>query len=231
MSNVTTLSTSTKPAPITWVESLFSRMEAMYGAKFLDMWRGTDAGLVKQLWADEMGKLSTEDLKRGYAALMTRDWPPSLPEYVKMCKPSVDPTVAYYEAVNGMQAREKGEKGQWSHPAVFWAAVQISAFDLKNQSYSQLKTRWEKTLAEEMAKGEWAAVPEPMLALPEPGKSELSREKATKMMHQLGAADVLKPKTNHKLWAERIIKKSKQPLHGLSALQISFAKEALSAKA
>jgi hypothetical protein len=98
------------------------------------MWRDTNIELVKQLWADEMGKLSNDDLRRGYGALMSRDWPPSLPEFIKLCRPTIDPTVAYYEAVAGMQARERGEVGKWSHPAIFWAAVQISAFDLKNQS-------------------------------------------------------------------------------------------------
>lgn len=215
---------------MTWVESLFARMEAMYGAKFLDMWRGTDVNLVKQLWADEMGKLSAEDLKRGYAALMTRDWPPSLPEYVKMCKPSVDSTVAYYEAVNGMQARERGEAGKWSHPAIFWAAVQVSAYDLKHQSYSQIKPRWEKALQDEMDKGEWTAVPEPMVALPAPGKSELSREHATKMVQELSATGVIKKnddRVDHKLWARKIIERAKQKNHGLSALQIRLAKDAL----
>lgn len=233
MTNVVSL-TSTKPAPITWVESLFARMQAMYGNKFLDMWRDTDIDMVKQMWADEMGKLSTEDLKRGFNGLMSRDWPPSLPEYVKMCKPSVDPTVAYYEAVNGTQAREKGEAGKWSHPAIFWASVQISAFDLKNQSYSQIKARWEKALQDEMDKGEWSPVPEPMLALPEPGKSALSRQHAARMVEELQASDTIKKaadKTDHKLWAKRIVEKAKQANHGLNALQIRFAKEALAAKA
>lgn len=217
---------------MTWVESLFSRMEAMYGAKFLDMWRGTDVTLVKQLWADEMGKLSTEDLKRGYAALMSRDWPPSLPEFVRMCKPSIDPTVAYYEAINGLQARERGEVGTWSHPAIFWAAVAVSAHDMKHQSYSQIKARWEQALQEQMEKGEWSAVLEPMIALPAPGKSTLSREHATKMVQELQATDVVKKaadRTDHRLWAKKILERSKQDRHGLSALQIRMAKEALSA--
>lgn len=231
MSNVTTLSTF-KPAPISWVESLFARMEAMYGAKFLDMWRGTDISLVKQMWADEMGKLSADDLKRGYAALMTRDWPPSLPEYVKMCKPTVDPTVAYYEAINGVHARERGEAGSWSHPAIFWASIQVSAYDLKHQSYSQIKQRWEKALQDEMDKGQWEPVPEPMAALPAPGKSALSREHANKMVQDLHATGTIKKsddRVDHKDWAKKILERAKQQHHGLSALQIRFAKEALSA--
>lgn len=234
MSNVTSLTSTNKPVPIAWVESLFARMQAMYGNKFLDMWRGTDAEMVKQMWADEMGKLSAEDLKRGFNALISRDWPPSLPEYVRMCKPSVDPTVAYYEALNGVQARERGEVGSWSHPAIFWASVAVSAYDLKHQSFSQIKARWEKALQDEMDKGQWAAVPQPLLALPEPGKSAMSREHANKMVQELQATETIKKaadKTDHKLWAKRILKRAEEKNHGLSALQIRFAKEALAARA
>lgn len=227
-------STSPKPAPLSWVESLFARMQGMYGNKFLDMWRDSDIALVKQLWADEMGKLAPEDLKRGYVALMTRDWPPSLPEFVRMCKPSVDPTVAYYEAVNGVQARERGEVGTWSHPAIFWASVAVSAHDLKHQSYSQLKPRWEKALQDEMDKGQWAPIPEPMLALPAPGKSELSREDAAKMLQQLHAADTVKKsddKVNHRAWIDKVLERQRRKDTTLPGIAIRMAREAMKEKA
>lgn len=200
----------------------------MYGNKFLDMWRDTDSDLVKQLWAEEMGKLSNEELKRGYNALMTREWPPSLPEYVKMCKPSIDPTVAYYEAVNGSEARSKGEMGKWAHPAIFWASVQISAFDLKNQTYSQLKTRWEKALADEMEKGQWEPIPQPMIALPAPGKSKTDKEEATRMLAQLEATGVLKNKgSDHRAWIKKILERQKVGDKNLPDISIRFAKEAM----
>jgi hypothetical protein len=220
-------STSTRPVPLSWVESLFARMQAMYGNKFIDMWRDADLPTVKAMWADEMGKLNSEELRRGYGALITRDWPPTLPEYIRMCKPSIDPTVAYYEAVNGMQARERGEHGKWSHPAIFWAAVQVSSYDLKHLGFTQIRTRWEKALADEMEKGEWAAVPEPMIALPAPGKSHLSREKATAMLSKLGASGVLKPSADGKHWARKIMQRVADNDPTLSAIQLRFAREAL----
>lgn len=220
-------STSTRPVPLSWVESLFARMQAMYGNKFIDMWRDADLPTVKAMWAEEMGKLNSEELKRGYGALMTRDWPPTLPEYIRMCKPSIDPTVAYYEAVNGMQARERGEHGKWSHPAIFWAAVQVSAYDLKHLGFSQIKSRWEKALSDEMEKGEWSAVPEPMIALPAPGKSELSREKATAMLSALGASGVLKQSGDDRRWARKIMQRVADNDQNVSAMQVRFAHEAL----
>jgi hypothetical protein len=224
--HLTQVHQSTKPAPVTWVESLFARMTACYGNKFLDMWRGADMVLVKHLWADEMGKLTNEELKRGYAALMTRDWPPSLPEYVKMCRPPVDELTSYYEAVNGCHARDRGEMGNWSHPAIYWAAVKM-AFDIKGLTYSGIKDRWNKALHDEMEKGEWAAIPQPMKALPEPGKSELSRDKAKKLVQELGASKVLERKPGSLDWAHKIIDRSKRGDKTLTGCVVRMAREAL----
>ncbi|MGZ3235770.1 MAG: hypothetical protein ACXU8A_00170 [Burkholderiaceae bacterium] len=160
----TELSTSIEAAPIAWVESLFARMTACYGAKFADMWRDADMNLVKSLWAQEMGKLTNEELKHGYQSLMTKAWSPTLPEYVQLCK-----SLPRKEAAHVMQ-------------------------------------------------------------LPAP-KDNFSKEDAAKRLAELGATELLKPKTDHKLWAKRIIERSKHPLHGYSALQIRFAKEALANKA
>jgi hypothetical protein len=231
MTNVIPLSsTSTRPVPINWVEKLFERMQALYGNKFVDMWRDTNIDLVKQLWAEEMGKLQADDLKRGYAALMSREWPPSLPEFVKLCRPSVDSTVAYYEAVNGMAARERGDKGTWSHPAIFWAAVQVSAFDLKNQPFSQIKTRWEAALQSEMEKGQWAEIPKPMIAIPAPGNTKMDRDTASKRLQELGASDVLKPKNDHLRWEHKIMERKANKDTTLPDISLRFAKEALGIK-
>lgn len=207
MSNVT-LSTSIKPVPLSWVESLFNRMSGMYGKKFADMWQGSDIDTVKALWAEEMGKLSGEELKRGYGALMTRDWPPSLPEYVKMCKPSIDPMNAYQEAVSGLQARSNGKQVKWSHPAIYWAAVPM-AYDLSSQTYAQMKLRWERALANSMESGEWEPIPQVALALPPPGRAELSRQNAAKMLDELGASGMLKTRNEDTAWYRKILQRVK----------------------
>lgn len=223
-------STSTDALPTSWVEKLFDRMLLAYGKKFTDQWAGADPDRLIGHWAKELGGMTREELARGAAGLESRDWPPTLPEFKRMCRPPVDPLTAYYEALNGVQARERGEMGEWSHPAIYWAAIKVSSFDLRNQSFSQMRDRWERALAAELAKGEWSPVPEPVAALPAPGKSEISRDDAAKRLQELGAAKVMQPKTDHKLWAKRIAERAKKANHGLSPLQIRFANEALSAK-
>jgi hypothetical protein len=222
-------SISTKAVPLLWVEKLFARMEALYGNKFIDMWRGTNVDLVKGLWADEMGKLSADDLRRGYAALMDREWPPTLPEFVKACRSNVDPLVAYYEAVAGVQARSKGEMGVWSHPAIYWAAMPLT-FDLLSQGYSTVRHRWDHSLADQLAKGKWEPIPEPMAQLPAPEKSAKANEAAKKVMGELKAVGITKEAvtaTDHKLWAKRIIEREKKGDKTLTLIQKKFAHEAL----
>ena len=225
MNNVTKLSTLRRDIPMKWVESLFSKMLAFYGNKFLDMWRDAEMDDVKHQWAQEMSKLTNEELKRGVDSLVNRDWPPTLPEFVKLCKPSVDPTVAYYEAVYGLAEREKGKKGTWSHPAIFWAATKLS-FEMRSQTYSSVKGRWEKALSDEMDKGEWAAIPEPMIALPAPGKTEMSKEYAAQMLQKLGSSGILKKSGDQKRWARRVLERvaagEKMP-----EVSVRFAHEAM----
>jgi hypothetical protein len=220
--------------PKHWVESLFEKMLFEYGKKFSDQWGGADAEGLKIHWATRLADLSGEELKRGVQALAGRDWPPTLPEFRKLCRPPIEPMTAYYVAVSEIQARDRGEMGEWPHPAVYWAAVKIGAFDLKNQSYSQIRARWESALEAEMAKGEWSAIPEPMAALPAPGKGELSKEKAAELIQKLGADGIIKQpeveKVDHKLWAKRIMERENRHDPTLSALQVRFAKEALEMK-
>ena len=223
---------------ISMMDHLFNRLDGAYPHKWRSNFPNQQAiDNWCESWAEafEEEGITPHDVKDGLKACRTRyDWPPSCAEFIKACKPSIDPLVAYYEAVNGTQAREQGKKGDWSHPAIFWASVKVSAYDLKHASYSQIKQRWEKALADEMEKGEWSPVPDALQALPAPGKGELSREHAAKMVSELKAADTTKAaenKIDHRLWAKRILAREKKGDRTLSALQIRFAREAIGALA
>ena len=212
--------------PQSWIDALFAKMTAIYGGKFLDMWRGIDIDSVKQMWAQELNKLSRDDVTRGANALMTQEWPPTLPQFIKLCRPAIDAVAAYYEAVNGVIAREHGNIGEWSHPAIFWASVKVGAFDLKHQTYSAIKGRWEGALNEELAKGNWSAIPEPMIALPPPAPA--SKEVAERYIAETQVIKNQDSKVDHKRWAKLIMERHKAGDKTLTHIQISFAKEALS---
>lgn len=72
--------------PEPWINRLFSRFEAMYGAKVADAWKGCDLQNVKAVWAETLGCFSRDELAAGISGCMSRDWPPTLPEFVKLCR-------------------------------------------------------------------------------------------------------------------------------------------------
>lgn len=225
-------STSTDSLPQSWVEKMFDKMLLDYGKKFVDQWAGADPDKLIAHWAREMASYTGPEIKRGLTAMEGRDWPPSLPEFKKMCRPPVDDMKAYYEAVEGVTARERGELGIWSHPAIFWAASRMT-FDLREQTYSHNKTRWEKALADEMEKGEWPAIPAPMLALPEPGKGKLAKEEALRRLRELQADGLIKQpdsRINHLGWAHKILKRHENRDQSLPSVSLRFAREALGIK-
>jgi hypothetical protein len=225
-------STSTTALPEAWVERLFERMLLDYGRKFADQWEKADMDKLIAHWAVELAGYSGTELKRGLDALSTRDWPPTLPEFKKLCRRPLDPMHAYYEAVAGVQARALSEYGKWSHPAIYWAAMPM-AFDLGSQTFSQIRPRWEAALQEQMDRGEWPEIPQPMVALPAPGKSRTSREEASQRLRALGASGIVKDHRGGDMrgWARRILEREAAGDTTVLRIQVEFAHQALSAGA
>lgn len=229
MTSLQTSSTSTNTLPESWIEKMFHKMLLDYGKKFTEQWGAADTDELIKHWAAEMAGYSGVEIKRGLAAMESRDWPPTLPEFKKMCRPPADPLVAYYEAVAGVQARTAGEMGAWSHPAIYWAAMPIT-YDLNTQTYSQIKHRWERALDEQLDRGEWEPIPRPMVALAAPGKSETSRASAARMLRELDAAGITKKSADgidHKRWARRIIERQARGDKSLQMIQIKDARMAI----
>lgn len=82
----TPTSSTSKPAPMSWVEKLFQRMGATFGTRFTDMWRNENVDTLKEVWAMELGKLSTEEVRLGVENLTRLTKAPTLPEFVAHCK-------------------------------------------------------------------------------------------------------------------------------------------------
>src|SRR5450830_1156465 len=97
MNDQTTLSTSPleeqalawpeKAIPEKWVKALFNKMAFSYGVKFADQWKGIDPDGIKRHWAQKLFVLTTAELTRGVERLDTRAWPPTLPEFLALCRP------------------------------------------------------------------------------------------------------------------------------------------------
>lgn len=171
--------------PHSWVEKLFANMEMLYGARMEKMWQGQDKVKVMSFWYSKLSEFGRDEFTRGVKALDKQDYPPTLPQFIKLCRPDIDANVAYFEAVKGMRERSRGEKGTWSHPAIFWTAASMT-FDLLNASYQQIEKRWKAELAKQLEKSAWAEIPEAHKALPAAEADRISKEEAKQLLQKVG---------------------------------------------
>jgi hypothetical protein len=167
------------------------------------------------------------------ALLETLDLPPTLPQFIKLCKPELDPQAAYFEAVTGIAAREQGEVGLWSDPAIYWATVAIGAFDLKTRPYAQIRRRWEAALADARAHPHTEQIPLPDMKMPLPEEPEspqhpfdnTTESVAVEKVVQVAKSANVRP--DHKRWARRIQERIANGDKTVTKHQAKAAKEAL----
>lgn len=178
---------------------LFDRLHGIYMERWLKCFPDAEAiNNWTDAWAEAFAeeRVTAIEVKRGLEVCRkTLDWPPTLPEFLKACRPSLNEEVAFSEAVRQMHLRRNpiernGElvtTDVWSHPGIYWAAVSLGS-DLMNSSYPQIKGRWHAALIEAMKDPQ--PVPVFRQAIPAPGKVALPPEEARKriaeMMQSLG---------------------------------------------
>lgn len=155
--------------PEAWIDSLFGKMSAYYGSRFSDMWRGTDLSDVRRAWAVELAGVSRNELKAGVAALITRNFPPTLPEFIGLCRPPFNLDAALDEALAQMIRRQSGEDN-WTDPAIYWAMARVGHWDMTHLSRDDLKKRFAACYDDVKRKGKVDPVPPSMNALPKPGQ-------------------------------------------------------------
>ncbi|MCI2809371.1 replication protein P [Eoetvoesiella caeni] len=210
------------------MDHLFNRLDGAYPRK----WRADFQNEIaianwKETWAEAFDEedVTPTEIKTGLSNCRRMfDWPPSLTEFLRACRPGMDPEIAFHEAVQGLICRRRGERGAWSHPAIYHASVDVGQHDVLNCTYGAVKVRWEKCLLAQLAKGAWAEIPEATIALPAPAKTEQSNAEAKAAMNRMGAGNILnKSGREHKRWAHKILDNPK----GRSPTVIAMAKAAL----
>lgn len=232
MLNIATSSTSTSQLPDSWIEKLFHRMLLSYGKKFTDQWGGADTDELIAHWGVELAGFTGPEIKRGLDALAGKEWPPTLPEFKKMCRPPVSDNAAYYEAIAGLEARGKGETGTWTHPAIYWAAASMRV-ELMSSTYAQVQDRWVAVLAGQMKMGAWADIPPPRVLLAAPDTSPMAKAHAERMLAELAAKGITKSAIkpvkgeNHRRWARKLLDRRDRGDKSLLQIQVQFAEVAL----
>lgn len=209
------------------VEHILQEMMFLYGKRFEQQWGNQVFPDMVAYWQKKLSGFSRDELARGYKALETLKYPPTLPEFMQLCRPPVEPVKAYHEAVKGVQDRRNGEMGQWSHPAIFWTAASMT-YELLNNSYQQVKPHFEKRLEEELSRTSWQEIPPVSESLPalkvdrENGKAE-----AEKMLQRVGADKVLKKTANGDTnWIHNNLKRMKEGWKPTAAVRMMILKAA-----
>lgn len=204
-----------------WIERLFQRMEDRYGKLWADKYGQFPRERVKQSWAEDLADMTGKELAHGLEACKKLKFPPTLPEFIMLCRPPIDYEATFIETMEQLRKRSSGEDC-WSHPAVYWAAQSIGQFDLFAANWQTIKTRWTKVLDEMLAEKNLPVVPVYVRPLPAPGKTSIDQATAQKRIKKI-AEEALKNPSDYKQWARKILANPKQ----YSEISLRFAMEAL----
>jgi len=175
------------------IDHLFNRLDGLYPHKWRSAFANERAiANWRQAWAEGLSDegVTLEEVRAGLRACRRQDWPPSFAEFFKACRPPIDYQSALIEAVEQMARRESG-RDRWSHPAIYWAAVKIGAYDLSRKTLKELDAEWRKAFGDQMAIGQWPEIPERLPALPAPGQThsrEVGKESIQAMLARLKSA-------------------------------------------
>lgn len=80
---------SNHPLPRAWVDRLFARFFAVYGAvKLAGMWPQGELDAAKTVWSEQLGRFQPGTIRDALQALIDsgREWPPTLAEFVELCR-------------------------------------------------------------------------------------------------------------------------------------------------
>lgn len=88
------------------VDRLFQRLGASYGKHWLDMWAGVPMGQVKATWADALAQFQPATIAEALNDL--GKFPPTLPEFVDLCKQRRKPDAPQLAIVGPKQPAPEG---------------------------------------------------------------------------------------------------------------------------
>lgn len=171
---------------MTGIDRLFQMLHGFYGTKFVDLWRDQDINEVKAAWRQELRGLTAAELQAGMDGCRTRPWPPTLPEFLLLCRPPLNPQVAWLRAQEGCRERDAGRIG-FTDARIFEAYRRMASEVRAGQAcFGATLARWTAMLEiveTEIAAGASFTITQPPVALPPP--EPMSRQQAEARMAEL----------------------------------------------
>lgn len=199
---------------VSLMDHLFNKLDGAYPNRWRASFPNEQAiANWRDTWSEAFEEecVSTQMISDGLRVCRkTYDWPPSLPQFLKACKPALDVDTALYEAIDQMRVRQHG-KDQWTDPAIFWAAARVGEYDLISQTFTALKPRFEAALNKVLEGGGIQPVPARVPALHGPSAAESTREYGRQRLDELGVTEPFKrgPRGPGLHWAYRTIEDEK----------------------
>lgn len=188
--------------PDTWVEKLFQKMEDRYGAMWADRYGNMPRNRVKATWAEDLAGFTGDELRRGMDVSKRNKFPPTLPEFLNLCRPDINAETAFHEAVIQLGLRKEG-KDSWSNKAIYWAAQAIGSSDMLNATWKHVEKRWTSILSEKLSAQSLPEIPAYAVALPPPGQTTIAPEEGKRRVAE--AVKSINAPADHKAWANRLI--------------------------
>ena len=139
------------------ITGLFIWMAAVYGRTWTGQYAGETAKVASAAWGDGLFDLTDEHLEAGKRATLKRygDWPPSLPEFRRLCLELGGDADALLAAMN--QDRD--------HPIGRYIVAGISSWDWNHMTTEALEKRCRAGLEEARRRAEEDALENPPLLM------------------------------------------------------------------
>jgi len=84
--NLETLQGNVQSLPEAWIDWLFMKFEARWGALWIDRYSAVNVDVLVETWAEDLGDLTQEQLRAGYLASRDLKFPPTIGEFRALCK-------------------------------------------------------------------------------------------------------------------------------------------------
>lgn len=94
------------------IDRLFGELESLYGSRFADLWAGTDIERVKAKWTEKLRGFADHPgvIQKAVDALDERPSPPTLPEFLALCRDAARRMGSAQAALPHKMTREDHER-------------------------------------------------------------------------------------------------------------------------
>ncbi len=98
--------------PDSWIDRIFMQMSVLYGSKLSGLWSGSNLEDVKRGWADKLGGFREMPgaIKEALDALDSKPYPPTLPEFIALCREAARRHQGHAKAIDYKPTAEEQER-------------------------------------------------------------------------------------------------------------------------